>query len=464
MTLLIEMPRSHAAERTYVLEVLLGEFLGLDWTYVPSDRPNVRITRCGEDRAVVLPDNLFSLSDAEWLSPTSLPQGPLAHWNSATLRTDIELTAPDVPILFGERTGVTERDKHIVLPFDIFGSAFFMLTRYEEVAAPVFDVHERFPATSSLAYKAGFLYRPIVDEYVEILWAALRRIWPGLQRKTWQGRTRVTCDVDTPFDRCTHSIPMLGLKIAGDLVKRQDLRSAAQRVMRYRAHRRGDYSIDPNYTFDWYTDICERAGIAAAFYFIPDRSNPRMDCVYEIFDPEIIMLIERLHAAGHEIGTHGSYNTFRDPAQISKERARLISAASKTGRTIEVKGNRQHYLRWDSRETADHLDASGYEYDTTGGFADAPGFRYGTGKSFRMWSWRQRAALSIRQRPLIVMESSIIDAGYLGLGYSSEGYELMRRLKSHTLRFGGDFTLLWHNSYFFRDDDKHWFSSLLVER
>lgn len=43
--------------------------------------------------------------------------------------------------------------------------------------------HDRFPATASLAYRAGFLDRPQIDEYLEILWAAMRRLWPGLQRK-----------------------------------------------------------------------------------------------------------------------------------------------------------------------------------------------------------------------------------------------------------------------------------------
>ena len=37
---------------------------------------------------------------------------------------------------------------------------------------------------------------------------------------------------------------------------------------------------------------------------------------------------------------------------------------------------------------------------------------------------------------------------YLELGYTPEALDLMLTLKHRALRYGGDFTLLWHNSYF----------------
>ena len=42
---------------------------------------------------------------------------------------------------------------------DIFGSAFFMLTRMEEYIITDRDEHDRFPVESSIAYKVGFLER-----------------------------------------------------------------------------------------------------------------------------------------------------------------------------------------------------------------------------------------------------------------------------------------------------------------
>lgn len=140
----------------------------------------------------------------------------------------------------------------------------------------------------------------------------------------------------------------------------------------------------------------------------------------------------------------------------------MIATCRDLGIDNSVSGNRQHYLRWDARETPDHLDAAGFEYDTSGGFADRPGFRYGTSRSFPMWSWKKNAPLSIVQRPLILMEGSVIDDRYLGMGNSRESMELMLRLKRHALAYGGDFTLLWHNSSLTTPEDRAFFQELIA--
>ena len=76
-------------------------------------------------------------------------------------------------VLEGVR-GVDIAERRIEVPLDIFGSAFFMLTRYEEMVITERDTHGRFPARASIAYREGLLERPIVDEYLELLWAAIQ--------------------------------------------------------------------------------------------------------------------------------------------------------------------------------------------------------------------------------------------------------------------------------------------------
>ena len=58
---------------------------------------------------------------------------------------------------------------------DVFGGAFLMLTRYEEVVVPTRDSYGRFPASASVAHREGFLGLPVVDVYVELRWTPLRR-------------------------------------------------------------------------------------------------------------------------------------------------------------------------------------------------------------------------------------------------------------------------------------------------
>jgi len=354
-----------------------------------------------------------------------------------------------------------QSDDYITLPTDIFGSAFFMLSRYEELVTPDRDEHDRFPAWASLAYREGFLDRPIVDEYVEILWAAMQRLWPGLQRKKREPRTFVTCDVDNPYAAYTKIMAAMLRKMGGDLLKRRSVPEAVRTLRNTLAPRRGDYRNDPFDTFDWMMEVNEAAGNRMAFYFLVDHSVPRMDGHYSIDEPRIRQLMRRIHERGHEIGLHGSYGTYRDPAQMQHEVERLSSVMAEEAIDQEVLGYRQHYLRWDSRQTAHNLSGAGLHYDTTLSFADHAGFRCGTCHSYALYDLFQRCRLPLKEHPLILMECSVLSSVYGGHGYSDETLRTMRRFKETKQKFGGEFVLLWRNSYFQNKNDVSFYQRLV---
>ena len=49
------------------------------------------------------------------------------------------------------------------IPFDIFASSFYLITRYEEYLCQQYDSLGRFEAESSLAYQNKFLHLPLID-------------------------------------------------------------------------------------------------------------------------------------------------------------------------------------------------------------------------------------------------------------------------------------------------------------
>ncbi len=459
MSILIEIPADRAAPLSWATEIVLGAMLGIPFRL--SEGGASEIVLSAEGRKLVMP-SLFPDLDgdrSEWVRQCPVP--PLEKMSQEAL-PEADLEGP-LPVLFGHaEVAISERE--IRCGIDILGSVFFMLSRFEEVVLPDRDPHDRFPGTASLAWKAGFLYRPIVDEYVESLWVMMKRLWPDLSRTMRVGSVRVSCDVDQPFDRVGASPRALARSIAGDLGKRGNPRMAFSRALNFLAHRHGDLRFDPYYTFDWYMDVCERNGHCAAFYFIADHSAGAIDGTYDIDEPRTLTLMHRIAERGHEIGMHGSYNTFRDATQIGIERNRLLAACEKAGVDAEISGNRQHYLRWDAAQTPDLLDHTGFGYDTSGSFADRPGFRYGTAHPFKMWSWRQLRQLRLVQRPLVVMEGSVIAKIYLGLGYTPGALNLMHTLRRRALKRGGDFTLLWHNSHFLNQGDRAFFDNLLQRR
>ena len=336
-----------------------------------------------------------------------------------------------------------------------------MLSRFEELLNPVRDKHNRFPARESLAYKHSFLERPIVDEYVEILWACLKKLWPNLERKKHEPEMFVSCDVDIPFDPSARSIYQLVRTCFADLVKRRSPATAIRRLRCYICNKKGDFRFDPNYTFDFYMDACEQAGLKAAFYFIPTSAEPGNGC-YELNDPAIRDLLKKIDQRGHEIGVHGSYQTYQDGEKLIKQKQVLDEALVGLNIKQKVRGNRQHYLRWDSEVTPDLLDAAGFQYDSTGGYADHAGFRFGTCHEFSMWSWAKKKKLNLKQRPLVVMECSVIDAQYMGLGNGRDARAFMDFLKFTCVLQRGSFTLLWHNSSLASERDQTLFLGLVL--
>lgn len=451
------MPASCRRPAEWVLAWIFAEVLGLDAVCSEHAGDGFEIRFQGKVLAVA--GDFFRLNMPVWLRADSLVVEAATDWLDVGDTLDANLLSASIPVLWGRPGFVrTERgDGHLYL--DVFGSIFFMLSRYEEVIKAERDQYDRFPADASLAVGRDFLHRPIVDEYIEILWSAMLCLWPGLTRKPGAGKMWVTCDVDEPYERWIRNPWLLAQGVGGSLVRRRSLSGAVGRIRNAWHSRQGKYHLDPHWTFDWYMGRLEENGCQGAFYFIPTPGNTPYDCIYSLAEKRMQALLKSISDRGHEIGVHGSFKTFRDGALVARERRTLIDACDSAGAVADVRGNRQHYLRWDARETADHLDQAGFAYDTSGGFPYNPGFRYGTARSFPMWSWIKQQPLKLRQRPLIMMESAVINS--LGLGYTDEALDAMKRIKKAALRYG-DFTMLWHNSRFTEAGDSSLFTRILA--
>jgi len=154
-----------------------------------------------------------------------------------------------------------------------------------------------------------------------------------------------------------------------------------------------------------------------------------------------------IHQRGHEIGLHGSYSTYKNSNQLKVQITLLRKVLEMENIDQQEIGIRQHYLRWSTPETARFIDDAGLTYDTTLGYADYAGFRCGTCFEYPLFDLQKRQQLKLRERPLVLMESSVLDDCYMGLNIeSAEKY--MLQIKNSTKKVNGNFTLLWHNSYF----------------
>ncbi|MEN3363184.1 MAG: hypothetical protein V7606_458, partial [Burkholderiales bacterium] len=156
--LVVTIPYTCRAERRWISAVVLGEFLGLAYELQFDTETTVRISASG--KTLEMPDIFFARAGDIWLVDESLPQEPLQQWTIADSRLDVDLGEPRVPVLFGA-CGYEVHGEGARLGLDIFGSCFFMLSRYEEAVSKQRDHHDRVPAHASLACRQSFLDRPI---------------------------------------------------------------------------------------------------------------------------------------------------------------------------------------------------------------------------------------------------------------------------------------------------------------
>ena len=448
MTLIVTLPPGCENERRYACSVLLQDFLGLEVEF-QQDAGKCILISDDKGQRLSLDDAFFSAANTAWLQPSSLPTA-CPTWDVRAAGFDGLLLKPKIPVLFGGDPQApeffTESQGRISLGLDVFGSAFFMLSRYEEAVAPLLDAHGRCLGSGSCAAKFGFLYRPIIDEYTEILWACLTRLWPRLERKPRSFATAVSHDVDKPYEYAFRAPSTIAKMAASRLLKQGDVPGALSIARTWVCARMGVATSDPCENFDAIMDASEVRGLLSAFYFIVDRPAGDLDCDYRFLHPLIQRLMQRISRRGHEVGLHASYLSYRDPGRLTAECSMLKDACHRSGIRQAKWGSRQHFLRWATPDTFAACTAAGLDYDASLGYADQLGFRCGVCREYPAYDVRQRHALAIIERPLLAMDCTVMDPRYMGLGTSSRALAALVEIKQICRHFKGTFSLLWHNS------------------
>jgi len=453
--LFVTTPPARFAERRYAIRVLLEEFLGQSVHVQPGDLDYTAITCADSSGVIAVPDGLFALPSSLWLTPGSLPREPVAWVRPRDFLERQRLPFDRSPAIYEAAVMSTlpctapEPDALVKVPVDLFGGTFFMLTRYEEFVLRSKDEHGRFPASASVASRQGFLEAPVVNQYAEVLWAALRKLWPRLRRPRRTYSLWVSHDVDSPFfvyRPGRAGLAALGLKgVVGDLVKRRDHRLAARRAGAIRSTLVKGAQGDPHFNLARVMDADEAFDLAATFFVMAGGGGP-FGAPYSLGDRDIRALLREMSVRGHSIGLHASYESAEDLGALRREWRTLRSTLTAEGVRQERRGSRAHYLRWFAGSSYRQLDQVGLDYDSSVAYADHAGFRCGTCYEFSTFDLERGEPLGLTERPLIAMESSVIDPWYMAMGRGERALRVFMQLADQCRKYSGTFALLWHNT------------------
>jgi hypothetical protein len=360
----------------------------------------------------------------KYLKASSLPQKPLKRYQGTPI---IYVGQGRLDNLVAQSRNTFETN------LDILASAFFMVSRYEEVVSEARDEFDRFPAAASLAYKQKFLDKPVVNDYIEWLWQWIESFDLGFKRKKlWGSKDLAVCithDVDETT-RYKFYPPLIAIKNS----LRQKATKNAWKISIDFLKTKAGLKRDPYHdAFDYIINLEQGYGFTSSFYFMANNERYLLDSPY----PK--KMIAGIKSQGGEVGIHPSFDTYNNPDMLKSEIGRLAEISGS-----KVSGGRQHYLKWKAPRSWRDWEAAGLAYDSTLGFADHEGFRGSICHPFQPFDLIENRVINLWEIPLTVMDGTL--ASYRGLS-AEEGQAILDKLLGTVEKYNGVFVLLWHNAY-----------------
>lgn len=338
---------------------------------------------------------------------------------------DIEINVIDwneIPCFFpaGEQSSI---------PFDIFAAGFYLISRYEEYLPHVQDEHERFPADESIAYKNGFLEKPVIDIWAYKFLEALKEKFPDFEYKNRNFKQISTVDVDAAFAYKHRGIVRNIGGIINDILhfRFKNLWNRILTLLKFKP--------DPFDTFDRLIRLKKSRDIETKFFFaVGDYTTFDKNISYR--NSKFQSLIKSVSDYA-EIGIHPSYFTLSDAEKTKKEKTRLENITN-----TPITFSRQHYLRLKIPETYQNLIDLDIVEDYTMGYAKFPGFRASTCTPFYFYDLDFEIQTPLKIIPFAFMDTTLKD--YMNLS-SEESLVKIMELKQSVNQVNGTFVSLIHN-------------------
>lgn len=447
----------------YILGFLLGDITRGEGGAKLFPTELVVYTDCYDEveagSLVIVPSGFFALG--VYGTEAAEPRLPLAEWQG-------------IPLLFGEpRVERMHEGQTLVLHADLVASTYYLISRYEEMThRSLRDEYGRFPAASSLPYRAGFIHRPVVDEYAralrDLLVSSGLLSARGLELKPMSSgfsRINLSLDVCRPFRY--RSLRGVWRALVEDRV-------ALSKVL---AAWWGRGEADPYHTFAQVFALNKRLQESCSVWrvqtwlFLKVPTDHQQDApTYRLNKPYMYEVLRLADGAGAKFGLLCSYQSSRNPHLIPEEMKRLRHelkkvymrlynwsdkhaehVAHRSGRPqaclreLDLLSSRHSYLALGEPEDTREMLAAGIRHDHSMGYADALGFRLGTSRPVRFINPNTRGLSDLVCHPLTLRDSTLAQL-FEG---EEQAYDAARQLIEQVYRHGGELNMLWHNENFY---------------
>jgi len=315
------------------------------------------------------------------------------------------------------------------IPYDIFAASFYLISRYEEYLPHVKDVHGRYTAAQSLAYKYNFLEKPVVDIWAYKFLSVLKEKFPDYDYKERSYEFISTVDIDNAYAYKYKSLIRSVGGFLNDLVHLRVLNVWNRFAVTFNIKK------DPFDTFQTILRVKKEQGIKTIFFFLIGD--------YTTFDTNVsasktkyrLLIKEMVDYA--DVGLHPSYFSMNNVAVLKKEKKRLEGIINSP-----IQRSRQHYLRFSLPETYQHLIDLEVAEDYSMGYASNVGFRASTCTPFYFYDLDFEIQTPLKVFPFALMDTTLND--YMKLT-AKQSLGRIRDLKNEVKAVNGTFITLFHN-------------------
>jgi len=324
------------------------------------------------------------------------------------------------------------------LPFDVFSSIFYNVSRYEEYLPFVKDMHGRFTAHLSISAKLHILNKPMVNIWAIKIKELLELKYPNLVFPQRKYKFIPTYDIDSAY---AYSQKGLVRTIGGYLLSLRDMKwsDIAQRTRVLMGREK-----DPFNTFDLQIQYQKEYKLKPIYFFLFAHYG-QYDKNINTRNSRFRFLVKSMGDYA-SVGIHPSYNTVEHPDLLKKEIKNLRAVLNK-----DISCSRQHFLRVVLPSTYRNLIEQDITDDYSMGYAALPGFRAGICTPFNFYDLDLEIETKLRIHPFAVMDGTLND--YLGLT-PADAIDHIKALIREVKKVNGTFISLWHNESL--SDQKRW--------
>jgi hypothetical protein len=349
---------------------------------------------------------------------------------AAPLLFERSITKQNIPLGETKDTKILfPNDESCDLGFDIFSSAFYMLSRYEEYLPFIPDLYGRFNGNDSLAAKNNFLQIAVVDRWLKEFKIILQKQFPDLSFKPSKFNVLLTYDIDVAYKFKARNLK----RTAGSIIK--DLGRGNYKNLRTRFNVIQNKQKDPWDTYEHIEKLLKKTNLPTIFFFLLGDTS-KHDRNLDHNNHLMKKLVNKI-ASFSMIGVHPSFKSSIITSKISIEKIRLEKMSGKT-----ITKSRQHFLKFRLPGTYNALIEAGITEDYSMGFPYSPGFRAGTSKPFYFYDLLNEKPTALKIYPVTLMEGNLKTNGN---GVHEKMEETINNLINEVKSVDGTFISIWHN-------------------